>query len=291
MRAYLPDFPVLNPRSLQEALAALDGDEAVTPLAGGTDVLVYMESGDFEPTTLLNLYALQDIEREPSLENGHLVLGPLSTYRHARHVAACQDFPMLAAAAREVSTLALQSRATWIGNVVNASPAADGVPALMAHDAVLELSSAKGTREVPLHAFYSGYKRMDRQPDELVTAVKLPAPEPGWRDYYRKVGTRRFQAISKTLLAARVRLSADQVIEDVRLVLASVAPHTLRAAETESLLRGQTLTPELITRAAEAVQDEISPIDDLRSNANYRRRVTANLVRDFLRTSVEGAFT
>jgi len=282
MRVYLPDFPVLNPCSLKGALEALDGDEAVTPLAGGTDVLVYMESGDFEPTTLLNLYALQDIAREPRLENGHLILGPLSTYRHARHVAACQGFPMLATAAREVSTLALQSRATWVGNVANASPAADGVPALMAHDAVLELSSLKGTREVPLHAFYSGYKQMDRKPHELITVVKLPTPEPGWRDYYRKVGTRRFQAISKTLLAARIKLNNDRMIEDVRLVFASVAPYTLRATETESLLRGQTLTPELVDRAAAAIQDEISPIDDIRSDERYRRRVTSNLVRDFL---------
>ena len=138
--------------------------------------------------------------------------------------------------------------------------------------------------KVALNNYYLGYKQTARQDDELITAVRLPEPEPDWQDYYRKVGTRRFQAISKTLLAARIKISSDQLIEDVRIVLASVAPYTLRAVQTEAVLREKPLTSELIEAAATAIQDEISPIDDIRSNQAYRRKVTGNLIRDFLST-------
>ena len=126
---------------------------------------------------------------------------------------------------------------------------------------------------------------MDRRDDELITAIHLPLPQPGWAgwaDYYRKVGARRFQAISKTLLAGRIRIDANRIVQDVRLIFASVAPYTLRAVHTENLVRGQYLTPDLIEEAAAAIQDEIHPIDDIRSTENYRRQVTSNLVRDFL---------
>jgi CO/xanthine dehydrogenase FAD-binding subunit len=189
---------------------------------------------------------------------------------------------MLALAAREVGSLAIQSRGTWAGNVINASPAADGVPALMAYDAEIELASKSTRRRVPLSQFYTGYKQMARRSDELVTAIHAPAPASGWIEYYRKVGARRFQVISKTLLAGRILVGADQIVSDIRMVFASVAPHTLRAVQTEHLIRGRQLSPELIAECAKAIQDEIRPIDDIRSSEVYRRRVTSNLVVDFL---------
>jgi len=188
-------------------------------------------------------------------------------------------------AAREIGALAIQNRGTWVGNIANASPAADGVPALMAYDAEIELTSKDGRRIVPLSRFYHSYKQMDRRANELISAIHLPVPQSGWREYFRKVGTRRFQAISKTLLAGRILLSADQTVEDLRMVLASVAPYTLRAVQTENVIRGRQLTPELIEEAAEAIQDEIRPIDDVRSTEAYRRRVTSNLLREFLATA------
>jgi CO/xanthine dehydrogenase FAD-binding subunit len=195
-------------------------------------------------------------------------------------------FPMLAAAAREVGVLAIQSRGTWAGNIANASPAADGVPALMAHDAEIELTSRKGSRRVALDRFYHGYKKTERRHDELITAIRVPVPARGWRGYYRKVGARRAQAISKTLLAGRILLGKDRIVEDIRLIFGSVAPHTLRAFRTEGLLRGHALSREAINEAVRALQDEISPIDDIRSDAAYRRRVSANLLRDFLAQSL-----
>jgi len=282
MRAYLPDFRVITTEDLSEALDALADGEGVVPLAGGTDLMVYLESGVLKPCTFLNLQAIPELRRAPVLD-GALTLSPLCTFRDARVIPLIREtFPMLSAAAREVGVLAIQSRGTWAGNIANASPAADGVPALMAYDAEIELASRSGSRVVPLARFYHGYKQMDRRPDELITAIRLPLPAPGWREYYRKVGTRRFQAISKTLLAGRILLGMDRMVKDVRLIFGSVAPYTLRAFRTEEFIRGRTLTPEVIEEAARALQGEISPIDDIRSDAAYRRRVSANLLRDFL---------
>ena len=274
-------FEVVTPYSLDEALDALASGEKLVPLAGATDLMVYLEAGTLDPCSFLNLQDLGELKPTLSV-NGSVILGALTTYRDVRVSPIREQFPMLAWAAREVGALAIQSRGTWAGNIANASPAADGVPALMAYDAEIDLLSKKERRRVPLAKFYRGYKEMDRRPDELITALHLPLPQPGWVDYYRKVGTRRFQAISKTLLAGRILLDADRTVRDIRMVFASVAPYTLRAVQTEAIVRGRELTPEVIEEAAQAIQDEIHPIDDIRSTETYRRRVTSNLVRDFL---------
>lgn len=282
MAAYLPDYEVINPADLNEALDALASIPGLAPLAGGTDLMVYLESGVLKPCTFLNLQTIQDLQRRPAI-NGALTLGALATFRDARVTPVIRDTcPMLAAAAAEVGVLAIQSRGTWAGNIANASPAADGVPALMAYDAEIELTSRLGCRTVALAGFYTGYKQMDRRPDELITAIRVPLPAPGWREYFRKVGARRYQAISKTLLAGRALMGGNGEVKDIRLVFASIAPFTLRAFRTEEVIRGRELTPDAIRNALAALQDEISPIDDIRSSAAYRRRVTGNLLRDFL---------
>jgi CO/xanthine dehydrogenase FAD-binding subunit len=278
-------FDVITPVSLADALDALASDTTTEPLAGGTDVMVSLDAGTIRPCTFLNLQELREL-RPPLGHDSSLSLGALTTYRDVRVSPVRREFPMLALAAREVGSLAIQSRGTWAGNIINASPAADGVPALMAYDAEIELASKSGRRSVPLSQFYRGYKQMDRRLDELVVAIRTPVPARGWIEYYRKVGARRFQAISKTLLAARILFGPDQIVSDVRMVFASVAPFTLRAVQTESLLRGRQLSPALIAECAAAIQDEIHPIDDIRSSEAYRRRVTSNLVVDFLKTSL-----
>jgi CO/xanthine dehydrogenase FAD-binding subunit len=278
-------FDVITPRSLDDALDALASDGNTVPLAGGTDLMVSLDAGSIRPCTFVNLQDLRELR--PALDHGSpLRLGALTTYRDVRVSPVRREFPMLALAAREVGSLAIQSRGTWAGNIINASPAADGVPALMAYNAEIELASKSGRRRVPLSRFYRGYKQMDRRLDELAVAIHIPVPARGWIEYYRKVGARRFQAISKTLLAARVLFGPDQIVSDIRMVFASVAPCTLRAVQTENLIRGRQLSPALIAECAEAIQDEIHPIDDIRSSEAYRRRVTSNLVVDFLTTSL-----
>ncbi len=280
---HLSDFTAVSPSSLREVLELLASNENAVPLAGGTDLMVELDACKLSPCTFVNLQAVSELNREMTIGRaGELRFGALTTFRETRlEPRVAELYPMLAKAAREVGAPAVQSVATWAGNVVNSSPAADGVPALMVYDAELELTSLSGRRRVALHDFYTGYKQNILKLGEIITEICLPPMGAGWQEYYRKVGTRRFQAISKTLLAARVLMNGERVFKDVRLALASVAPFTLRAVKTEGLIRGETLCHELIKEATDTLEREIQPIDDLRSSVAYRRQVSGNLLREF----------
>lgn len=281
MRAYLPDHEVLAPSSLAEALEAMASGKTLRPLAGGTDLMVELGAGHQAPTTYLDLHGVAEL-RAPLEINGSLTLRSLTTYTEVRHhPEVARRFPLLPIAAREVGVLGIQSRGTWVGNIANASPAADGVPALMAYDATIELTSKRGKRDISLAEFYKGYKRTERNPDELITRVTLPAPPAGRYEYYRKVGTRRLQAISKVILTGWITVDRGQ-IQDARLVYGSVFAYTLRVRQAEDALRGQPLTDATIDRARQAVDAAITPIDDIRSTGEYRREVAAALLLDFL---------
>jgi CO/xanthine dehydrogenase FAD-binding subunit len=211
----------------------------------------------------------------------------LTTYTEIRHSALlARLYPMLPMAASETGGLATQNRGTIGGNIANASPAADTPPALLVYDAELELMSSTGVRRVPYAAFHQGYKKMDLAPGEIIARVHLPLrdawlPPSGGRDYYRKVGTRRAQAISKVCFAGSI-LMAGEHVKDVRIALGSVAPTGVRATRTEDVLRGKTLDEATVSSAGQTLASEIAPIDDIRSTARYRARVAANLLREFL---------
>jgi CO/xanthine dehydrogenase FAD-binding subunit len=179
--------------------------------------------------------------------------------------------------------VATQNRGTLGGNIVNASPAADSPPALLVYDAQLELVSARGTRWIAYYGFHTGYKQMDLRPDELVRSIRLPRSGNAWRQYYRKVGTRKAQAISKVGLAARAIWDGRQ-IREIRIALGSVAPIVVRCVETEKTLRNRPWGSDAIPAAQEALAREIAPIDDIRSTAAYRLRVAQNLLEEFLLT-------
>jgi CO/xanthine dehydrogenase FAD-binding subunit len=188
---------------------------------------------------------------------------------------------LLCRAAAETGGIATQNRGTLGGNIANASPAADSPPALLIYDAELELISASGARWVAYGDFHKGYKQMEMRSDELIRRIRMPRAASGWKHYYRKVGTRRAQAISKICFAGAARVESGRIAE-ARIALGSVAPTVVRADETENLLRGEKPTPAILASAQEAVGQEIAPIDDMRSNARYRRRVAQNLLAEFL---------
>src|SRR6185503_14091044 len=187
--------------------------------------------------------------------------------------------------AAETGGIATQNRGTIGGNIANASPAADTPPVLLVYDAELELLSASGTRRVPYAAFHRGYKQVDLAPGELIARVILPPLAVGRvfrpAEYYRKVGTRRAQAISKVCFAGTIHLDAG-VVQDVRIAVGSVAPTVVRATKTEAALRGRPLDEATIAAAERALLAEIAPIDDIRSTARYRARVAGNLLREFI---------
>jgi len=211
-----------------------------------------------------------------------VILGAMTTYAEIqKHPVLQAEFPLLCAAARETGSVATQNRGTLGGNIVNASPAADSPPALLVYDAEIELVSQRGARWLPYHGFHTGYKKMQLASDELLRAIRLPRRAKPWRQYYRKVGTRKAQAISKVCFAGAALVEGG-AIREIRIALGSVAPLVLRAVKTEDALRGRLVTPAVIASAMETLAREIAPIDDIRSTARYRLRVAQNLLEEFL---------
>ncbi|MCM3906434.1 MAG: xanthine dehydrogenase family protein subunit M [Pyrinomonadaceae bacterium] len=281
MRAYLPSYQLVTPQNLPETLELLEREPGVyKPFAGGTDLMVLLEAGKLAHKNYVNIWNLKEL-RGIEVADTQVTIGALTTYTEIQsHAILRAEFPMLCQAASETGGLAIQNRGTLGGNIANASPAADSPPALLVYDAELELVSTTGSRRVPYHDFHTGYKQMNIQPHELLARISLPRSTQNLTQYYRKVGTRKAQAISKVCFAAAATTDGDR-LADVRIALGSVAPIPIRCITTEAALRGQRLDllPEL-GRAAMA--SEIVPIDDIRSTANYRIRVTLNLLVDFL---------
>jgi CO/xanthine dehydrogenase FAD-binding subunit len=251
------------------------------PLAGGTDLMVLLEAGKLPHRKFLSIWKLAEL-RGIELSQAHATIGALTTYSQIRrHAIIGREFPLLARAAAETGSIATQNRGTLGGNIANASPAADSPPALLVYDAELELVSARGSRWLPYHGFWTGYKQTALRQDELIRRIRLPMPTREWKHYYRKVGTRRAQAVSKVCFAAAARIDAGRIM-DVRIALGSVAPTVLRTIETEKILQGEHLSPALLRAAQETLAREIVPIDDIRSTASYRRRITQNLLAEFI---------
>jgi CO/xanthine dehydrogenase FAD-binding subunit len=282
MRAYIPGYDLRVPGSLTETLGLLAREPGIwQPFAGGTDLMVLLEAGKLSHKRFLSLSKLADL-RGIEVTNDSVILGALTTYTEIqRHAVLQAEFPLLCAAARETGGVATQNRGTLGGNIVNASPAADSPPALLVSDAEIELISEPGVHRLPYQGFHTDYKKMHLAPNELLRAIRLPRRAKPWRQYYRKVGTRKAQAISKVCFAGAAQMEA-RTIRDIRIALGSVAPIVLRAVKTEDALRGAKLGPEVIARAKETLAREISPIDDIRSTARYRLRVTQNLLEEFL---------
>jgi CO/xanthine dehydrogenase FAD-binding subunit len=282
MRTFIPNYQLVNPGSLSEALDVLAKDDGEwQPFAGGTDLMVLLEAGKLPHKNYLNIWNLSEL-RGIEINDSQVTLGALTTYTEIQEQETLRaEFPMLCQAASETGGLAIQNRGTIGGNIVNASPAADSPPALLVYDAELEIVSIKGSRTIPYHSFHTGYKQMDIRPDELLRAVRLPRVAKGSTHYYRKVGTRKAQAISKICFAGRARMDAD-LIADVRIALGSVAPIPIRCMRTESVLRNKAINSDTIAAAKAALTNEISPIDDLRSTRDYRLRVSLNLLEDFV---------
>jgi CO/xanthine dehydrogenase FAD-binding subunit len=282
MRAYLPGYDLRAPANLSETLDLLAREPGVwQPFAGGTDLMVLLEAGKLPHkrfVSLANLAELRGIE----VRHDDVILGALTTYSDVlRNSVLEMEFPLLCSAARETGSIATQNRGTLGGNIINASPAADSPPALLVYDAEIELISARGSRWMPYHGFHTGYKKIQLAPDELLFRIRLPRRTIPWRQYYRKVGTRKAQAISKVCFAGAA-LMENGTVRDIRIALGSIAPIVLRAAKTEDALRGGKLTPEEIAVARDILAREISPIDDIRSTARYRLRVAQNLLEEFL---------
>jgi CO/xanthine dehydrogenase FAD-binding subunit len=282
MRSDPRDYELAAPGNLAAAVSLMASEPGCwVPIAGGTDLMVLYAAGKLPARRLVSIWNLPELRRIEVLQD-EIRIGAGSTYGDLLgNEAIVREFPLLASAAAATGGVANQNRGTIGGNIANASPAGDSLPALLAYEARLVLVSARGEREVPYLEFHRGYKTHALEADELIRTVLLPRRFSGYVSYSRKVGARRAQAISKVAVAALAKLSAGS-IEDVRIAIASVAPFPMRLSTTERLLLGKRAEPRLAGAARETVAKQIQPIDDIRSTAAYRTAVAANLVADFV---------
>ncbi len=275
--------PVVSPRRLADAYAALT-EAPARPIAGGTDLMVNLSGGIGEPPDrILDLWRLDEL-RGIALDGDVLSIGALTTYTEIRRSALCREHvPALVEAAATIGAAQIQNRGTLGGNIANASPAGDTLPVLLALDASLVCGSSRGERTIPAEAFWTAYRVTALAADELLVRVRIPLAT-GRETRFRKIGTRRAQAISKVVLAlSYLDAGPNAPWTGVRLALGSVAPTPIRARATEGVLDGRPPRPETADRAAETLAGELKPIDDVRSTAEYRRLVAARVLHRLIR--------
>jgi CO/xanthine dehydrogenase FAD-binding subunit len=268
------------PQRLPDALAVLAARPTIVPIAGGTDLMVLRGQGSLEGAEFMDLRGLPELRGIRDGPDGAM-LGALTTYTEVASSPLLREhYPLLVQAAGVSGAWAVQNRGTLGGNIANASPAADTPPVLLVYRARIELTSIRGARWLPYAEFHVGYRATRRAPDELITRLFLPRAD-GGAGFYRKVGTRQAQAISKVCFAGLVRRRGSR-LADVRIALGSVAPTAVEATRTASYLLGRR-PEEIDPRAARSVlEGEIAPIDDIRSTARYRRTVAGNVLEQFL---------
>ncbi len=281
MRSSVSEYDLVVARDLPAALDLLHANEGWRPFAGGTDLMVLLNAGRLVHRRLVGVNGIPEL-RHVEAADGFVLIGAAVTYSDIQNNPILQsEFPLLCQAASWTGGRANQNRGTLGGNIANASPAADSAPMLLVYDAELQLASRAGTRWLRYADFHLGYKQMDLRSDELITQIRLRRPANGLRQYARKVGTRKAQAISKVCFASAAERTGN-VLSTIRIAVGSVAPIPLRCYETEKALQERELSPAVVANAKQVLAREISPITDIRSTGQYRAQVTVNLLGEFL---------
>jgi CO/xanthine dehydrogenase FAD-binding subunit len=284
MRSNVNQYELIAPNSLDAVLQILaDSPDRYTPIAGGTEIMVGLGAGRLQAKKLISLWNLEEL-RFIEVASDAIIIGAGTTFTDIRkHPVIADEFSILSEAASWTGSIANQNRGTLGGNIVNASPAADSPPALLAYDAKLTLVSTRGPRTLPYRDFHLAYKQTALEPDELLHSITISRRLKSYKSYIRKVGTRNAQAISKVAIAALARMDKGH-IADIRIGAASLREYPARLTVTEQSLTAKAITQETIAAARAAILTEARPIDDIRSTAKYRATVAANLLEEFLHT-------
>ncbi len=275
---FVGDIQVYTARTVAEALKLKAENPTASFLAGGTDIMVYLDQGVFKNRLLINIWGIEEL-REIREDDDTVKIGALATYTDLLKSPLIGQFaPSLREAARSVGALQIQNRGTIGGNIGNASPAGDTLPVLLSLDArVVVASESGGERTIDFSELFVGYRKLALRDDEMILWVEIPKFSGENVYYFRKVGTRQAQSISKVSFAGRLQLGESGVVE-ARLAFGAVAPIPIRCRRTEELLVERGVEPE----AASVVAEEISPIDDIRSSAEYRKLVAVRILRSWL---------
>jgi CO/xanthine dehydrogenase FAD-binding subunit len=274
------------PRSLKEAVSYLAEAPELTPIAGCTDLMVAGTQQLQDRKDVLDLLRIPEIRGIRQDQNGWRI-GATTTFREIATSRKIQRaFPALAAAASEIGGWQIQNRATLGGNIANASPAGDSLPVLLALDATIVTAGPSGQREIPYHEFHLGYRKTALQSKEIIAWIRIPDASSGTIQFFRKVGTREAQAISKVVVAMSA-CKQDGRLEEVRFGAGSVAPVPVRLEAAETACKGRPPNAEVADKTAEAAMAEVTPIDDVRSTAAYRRFVLGRVVRRMILDSAE----
>jgi CO/xanthine dehydrogenase FAD-binding subunit len=283
MRAQPAEYELVVPGSLPAVLALLaESPGQWLPIAGGTDLMVQYSAGKLPARKLVSIWNLPELRRIENLAD-EIQIGAGCTYTDLRESPVIdREFALLSTAAGWTGGIANQNRGTLGGNIVNGSPAADSLPALLVYEAELLLVSRRGERRVPYSNFHIDYRKTQLAPDELIRTICVKKQFSEYYAHTRKVGARNAQAISKVCLAALGRISKG-IIEDLRLAMGSVAPVPLRLRKTELMVQGKRIDRALLELARTTAAEEVQPIDDIRSTARYRAAVAGNLVAEFLK--------
>ena len=268
----------VRPRSLEEAVRFLAEDPGLVPAAGCTDLMVRGPLELHRLERVIDLLEIPELRGIREIEGG-IEIGATTPFSEIRRSAAIRAaFPALAEAAALVGGWQIQNRATLGGNMANASPAGDSLPVLLALDAVVVAAGARGEREIPYAGFHTAYRKTALEPGEIVARVRLPHLPEGSVQVFRKVGTREAQAISKVVAALVGRIS-DGRIAELRLAAGSVAATPVRLRAAEDAVRGMAPGSEAADLAGREAAREVTPIDDVRSTAEYRRFALERVVR------------
>ncbi len=270
----------VKPGSIAAAIDALQTPGAM-PLCGGTDLLIKRRMGIIDPPLLVDISEIPDL-RTLHVEAGAIGIGaavPVTDIIRSPLVA--DNLPLLGMVLRKLGSVQIRNRAGLGGNLVNASPAADSAIPLLVYDAWLDIVGPTGTRKLPVEEFFRGPGKTALAPGELISTVWIPIPSSGFTPFFHKVGKRKALTIAIASIGAVARMD-NGAIAAIKIAAGSVAPTPIRLRTTEERLTGAQLTPDLIARARESASAEVSPIDDIRGSAAYRRAVIGDLLGRFL---------
>lgn len=281
-------FEYREVQTVQEAVALMGQEQGGRIMAGATDVLIRWRQGLWKPTYVLNIKRIPGLNEVSYMAPTGLSLGALTTVRTLeRHALIRAHYPALTQAASTFAGVQIRNLATVGGNVCNASPSGDTLPALLAYGATCRVVGPEGERLVPLHTFFRGPGQTVLQPPELVVELRLPPPSPHCGALYIKHSPRSTMDIAAVGVASVISLDGpDGVCRDVKIALGAVAPTVIRATAAEAVLTGQRVDAMRLEQAAQAAADAASPIDDIRGTATHRKAIIAPLVRRTLQYAV-----